>query len=329
MFLATVDNAQGYLRDKGWVSLDEPVSVQALPASAGNTVLRISTPNARWVLKQAVGQPGQDERNQRERDCLAYAASVLYVHSVPEIVHTDPENQMLVMSCAPEGATSLQARWLKGELDANVTAMTGSLVGWMHAVSHSDEEVARQFGDKRLFEEVRLSSTYTEVAARHARLAGSIGAHAAALAMSSIAFVHGDFTPENLMVEGERLFLVDFEAGHFGHPCFDTASFLADLTVMALASGERKDEFMPLLLSFWNAYLAAADFESPSWHERSCLPHVGCLLLGRVEHPPGAVRLADKSLVTQARALCASLIQREIPSMYVFLDILSKAAAKG
>jgi tRNA A-37 threonylcarbamoyl transferase component Bud32 len=329
VFSVTLDNAQEYLREKGWVLSNEPVSARVLPSSPRNTVLKITTPHTCRVLKQAIGREADAAgRSRREQDCLAYLSTFQHSCSVPEVIQADFGNRLLLLSCAPENAVSLQQQLMNEDFNVDIAAAAGSLLGWVHATSHSDEEVARRFGDKRFFEEIRLDPFYTEIAAKHPRLASSIGAHAAALATSSLTFVHGEFTPENVLAEGERMFLVDCDAGHFGHPSVDTASFLADLTFLMFGAPGWKEEYLTLVLSFWNAYQASADFESESWHARSCLPHLGCLLLARLSHPSSGVPVMTPTANAQAQALAFSLIEREIPSLRVFLDILTRAAVR-
>lgn len=332
MFTLARENAVDYLRSKGWVPADEVLQVEELSVAQSSTVMRVTSPVRRWVVKQALPKMKSDpeweasvERSLREVACQKYLETLLPLGSVPPIYHHDPDNFLFVMEGAPADCQLWHDAMMEGKTDAEVAASAGSLLGNIHRLSYLDEEALHEFGDKHFFHELQLSPFYDSVAKVYPKLADKIGAHAALLATSNVCFIHGDFTARNIVVAPHRLILLDFEAGHFGHPSFDLALMVCHLTLKTVRFREKKEDFMPLIITFWTAYLQSANFENETWHARACLPQLGCILLSRVDGKSPIDYLPDEQDRQRMRALSASLISREIPSVMVFLDILSRA----
>ena len=45
--------------------------------------------------------------------------------------------------------------------------------------------------------------------------------------------MHGDYSPKNMLVRGENIFLIDFEVVHWGDPAFDAAFLMNHLFLKA------------------------------------------------------------------------------------------------
>ena len=158
------------MREKSWLSADEPITVSELKGGVSSVVLKIVAPDKRWVLKQALPRLRVEqewlssvERIGREQECLIYLSErltylsrILRRNLIPKIIHRDPENHLYIMSCASDDAENWRDRLLAGHADAVTAASVGSLLGQIHSFSHADEKAARQFGDKRFFHELRL-----------------------------------------------------------------------------------------------------------------------------------------------------------------------------
>jgi aminoglycoside phosphotransferase (APT) family kinase protein len=333
VFTATIESIPGYLRQKKLVAETDSLSVTELSGGVSSTVLKIVTPKKSWVLKQALAKlkvqqewTSSLDRMEREYEALKYLSSFLQAGQVPEVVHYDADNHSYIMTCAPEGSENWKEQMLHGKAQPEIAAKAGSLLGFIHSTSHGDEELSHKLGDKKFFHELRLDPFYNTISEKYPKLADKIGSHAMTLAMSNMCFVHGDYSPKNILVHQGRLILLDFEVGHFGHPSFDVAFMLAHLTLKTIKFWNQKEEYLPLINSFWNAYTHTAHFESTSWHERSFLPHLGCILLARMDGKSPINYMPDEKDRGRVRALASSLITREIPSMRVYLDILSRAS---
>ncbi len=331
MFQATLESIPSYLTEKSLVTADEKITVTKLKSGDLGTLFNVVSSDKRWIFKQISSKLDGDKKIsaaellKREADCLVYLSDILHSRSAPQLVHSDPDNHICLMTGIPENTLSWDHNLVHRQVDADIAADVGSLLGSIHRLSYGDEKASQQLGDKRLFSECRLDPIYIPITEKYPRFADQIGSHATALVTSSICFVHGNYIPENVLITQGRLLITDFEMGHFGHPSFDVCTMLAHLTLKIIQSWASKEDYLPLLGSFWNAYVRAASFESESWHERSFLPHLGCALLGFLEDQTSSAKVTAKNDRARLLALASSLITREIPSMRVYLDIMSRA----
>ena len=71
--------------------------------------------------------------------------------------------------------------------------------------------------------------------------------------------VHGDFHGDNVLVDGTRLALIDFEDTGMGEPASDVGSMWAQLTWLAIKAGARENCALAGRDAFLDAYLARAD----------------------------------------------------------------------
>ena len=55
-------------------------------------------------------------------------------------------------------------------------------------------------------------------------------------------FVHGDFQPQNILLDDDRISLIDFDRGGYFYPLFDVASFAVQFTHAALLENYHKRE---------------------------------------------------------------------------------------
>jgi hypothetical protein len=74
------------------------------------------------------------------------------------------------------------------------------------------------------------------------------------LGRASLALVHGDFSPKNILISHERFVLLDCEAAWFGDPAFDAAFLLNHLLLKAIHLPHWRDEFLRLASVFWFEY---------------------------------------------------------------------------
>lgn len=80
----------------------------------------------------------------------------------------------------------------------------------------------------------RLAHTHPALAVRSERLAGACRRLAATIPDGPQRGIHRDFHPDQLLVDGERMWLVDFDLYCSGHPALDAGNFVAHLTELAL-----------------------------------------------------------------------------------------------
>src|SRR5499427_7748206 len=103
MLELTADNALDYLRQRGWIA--GPARIEPLGGGVSNAVLRVETPEQLFVLKQSRPQLrtrdawfSDLDRVYREQEVMQALAPLLPAAVVPEVLFTDRENYVFVMS---------------------------------------------------------------------------------------------------------------------------------------------------------------------------------------------------------------------------------------
>lgn len=160
------------------------------------------------------------------------AAAIKLAHHVtpnraPPLVDADERN-IIVMNAAPADWVNWRSVLMGDEPDpsAGITDTAGELGAvlgrWHHQTWH-DTGVADQFDDCEAFEQLRVSPFHRAVADAHPSVAGRVGQCAEELLTRRDCFVHGDYSPKNVLVGSEGLIVLDFEVAHFGAAVFDVA----------------------------------------------------------------------------------------------------------
>lgn len=289
MFHLEPASVEAYLRQRGWLTPGQACRVETLSGGVSNIVLRVEALPAgpAIVLKQAlpqlrVAQVWQCpvERIWREVEVLRWCSQLLedatYAGSppapqppgtpplaakplrcqVPELLWEDRANYLYAMRAAPRPAPTYKQKLLAGELtDATeVAAAAGCLLGQLHAHSWQHATLAASLSDHQFFQMLRVDPYYRRVQQVHPDLADALDALIASLEEHRLCLVHGDYSPKNLLVTPEALWLIDFEVGHFGDPAFDVGFFLTHLGLKALHAGPAAASRLALVGTFWQTY---------------------------------------------------------------------------
>lgn len=287
MHLIDEDNAEDYLRQRGWVTPQERVIVRRLTGGVSNEVLYVARPdqmNVDFVVKQARSQLrtpepwfSSVERIWREVEVLHICQSLLVVESRPEatrpgelaactprVLHKDRENYAFAMSAAPADHRVWKADLLGGRVEPLIADACGRLLGKLHAGTWHDAQIARQLDDRRLYDELRLDPYYRFVARSHPAFADALERLIDETWRERHCLVHADFSPKNLLVYDGGLLLVDFETGHYGDPAFDLGFFLSHLVLKAVYHSPRHEAYLALTSRFWNCYRAEMERVVPA-----------------------------------------------------------------
>src|SRR5438876_4592580 len=123
MFELTADNSLDYLRRQGWIGAG-PAHVEWLSGGVSNFVLRVTTAERTFVLKQSRPQLrtrdawfSDLERVYREQEVMQMLLPLLPQQTVPQILFSDRANYVFAMSHAPAGARVWKELLLAGLVD--------------------------------------------------------------------------------------------------------------------------------------------------------------------------------------------------------------------
>ena len=304
----TVQSTPQYLANRGFVP--ESLRVTELTGGVSNIVLLVEHADGRFVLKQALPQLRVEQewfsdmrRIFQESAALRLLAPKLPAGSVPNVLFEDQGNYAFAMSAAPEGSESWKACLLRNEANPRIAERAGEILGALMRESWNSPELAAQFGDLTIFDQLRLDPYYGRMIALYPDLAAHFEALIENCQTRRVCLVHGDWSPKNILVHGSNAIAIDFEVIHFGDPSFDAAFLLNHLLLKTFYGIEAA----PLLAERFWASLRSAMPEA-LWFERATLEHLGGLLLARMDGKSPAEYIRDPELKQRIRLFARDLI---------------------
>jgi aminoglycoside phosphotransferase (APT) family kinase protein len=331
------DQLAAYLRHTGRVAPDETVSTRVLAGGVSNkTVLVERASGEAWVLKQALPKLrvavdwfSDPARISREALGLRYLAELAPPGATTPLVFEDPEHHLLAMKAVPQPHENWKAMLLAGRVDLGHVEQFGKLLAQVHRKAwERREELGRVFDDCTFFESLRVEPYYEYTATQVPEAAPFLSRLVADTRGRRITLVHGDYSPKNVLVHGQRLVLLDHEVIHWGDPAFDLGFALAHLLSKAHHLPPARGKFKHAALGFWIDY--KIELDDPEWAADldvlAARHTLGCLL----------ARVAGKSVLEylspeergRQRAVVASMMNDEsydslaavIPEFILALD---------
>ncbi len=283
-----------YLRDTQRIAPAERVEVRVLQGGVSNRTVWVGRPDGTaWVLKQALPKLRVEVdwfsdplRNEREASGIRALAQLAPPGSIAPLVFEDPAEHLLAMEAVPEPYENWKTRLLDGHVEAKRIAQFAALLGTIHvrASQHSGELVSL-FEDRRYFESLRLEPYYEYTAQQVPESAEFLHELVRATRDTRVTLVHGDYSPKNILLQGDRMVLVDHEVIHWGDPAFDLGFSLTHLLSKAHFLAKERTMFAYAVREYWQLYdmtLAELGAKSQPWTkglERRVVRHtLGCLL---------------------------------------------------
>ncbi len=311
-FLLNRENVGNYLAGRGLVSAEEEISVRELGGGVSNIVLLVEwpgNPDRRWVVKQSLGKlrvkdDWRSERSRifREAEAMQLLRPVLGTAALPEVIHVDKEKFLLVMTAAPAGSLAWKDLLLGRRGDAGVAHEAALLLARMINASRGDTNLPAKFWDRTVFDQLRIDPYYRTTASRHPELRREFDDLIRTSLEIRTSLVHGDYSPKNMLVRGESIFLIDFEVVHWGDPAFDAAFLLNHLFLKAFHQPQAQSVFVDLVHEFWHTLRKTlVDGVFGRGFEALTVRHLGGLMLARIDGKSPVEYIQDEATKEQVR----------------------------
>lgn len=256
----------------------------ALAGGVSNRVFRASTAAGDVVVKQSLERlkVADEWLAPRERIAAEAAAMELYHSLLPErtprLLASCASDFLLVMTAAPGDWTDWKTRLRDGVVEPALARTIGeALATWVSQTAGRDLPAV---DDPDRFRQLRIDPYFRTTAARRPELAERLEQVIADMAERRISLVHGDFSPKNILTDGHRFWVTDFEVAHVGDPSFDSAFLASHLVLKSVADPHSREALHAALRAFVTAYLAGVDTE---WGDRHLGRLVGALLAARID----------------------------------------------
>jgi 5-methylthioribose kinase len=230
-------------------------------------------------LKVAADWRANPERYEVEVRALAAIRDLLGEQIAPRVLWVDAANHRFAMERIDARLHNWKSELLSGRVDLPAAVRVGELLGLMQTRSADRADLAIAFHNRVYFEELRIEPFFERVAARNPGLASGIAVAISHLREPGITFVHGDFSPKNLLVNGSEVVMLDLEIAHWGNPRFDVAFCLSHLLLKGMRQGVDSNRYAAAALAFLEAYRA----NGMPVLDAALVRILGCLMLARFD----------------------------------------------
>lgn len=298
----------------GGVSSD----IHIVHSAAGDYVVKRALKKLR-VEADWFADPG---RSAIEVDGLRTMARLLGQQHVPRVLWVDEDTHSFAMELIDASFGNWKQQLLSGRVDPATAGTAGRLLGLLHSRSAGQSDLAARFANQQPFIELRIRPFFERVAQRHPEIAAPVVETSERLLAQRSAFVHGDYSPKNLLARNAELVILDCEVAHWGDPRFDVAFCTAHLILKSLRRGAP----IAALAAALRAFLSEYRRHGSAPLDASLGRLVGCLLLARLDGDSPVDYLADLDRGDVHR-LAIQLITQPPNALEDVLDRLSSCAA--
>lgn len=306
-----------HLRSCGVVKSSRP-EVRPLGGGVSSDIFLVRDHDRRFVVKRALEKlrvkddwHAGPERNRYEQAYLRYADEVA-PGFVPRVLHADDDRGFFAMEYLGNGWVNWKTELLDGRVTACYARSAATVLATIHRTSWGDDTLRRRFSTTPNFSRLRIDPYLITAGRRNPGLRAYCEAEAERLATASLALVHGDFSPKNILLDTAtaRIMLLDCEVAWFGDPVFDVAFFASHTFLKALYNPSLAHRY----LSLGNDFLAVyADEMAEKWNEEMearTARLLLLLLLARVDGKSPVEYLVDHPVKQQ---FVRDFVTRELP----------------
>jgi aminoglycoside phosphotransferase (APT) family kinase protein len=188
----------------------------------------------------------------------------------------------------------------------------GRTLGRIHAYSAARPALAADFASQAIFFDIRLEPYLLATAAVHPDLGPQLRALVLATQAQAKALVHGDVSPKNILLDGQRPVFLDAECAVWGDPAFDLAFCLNHLLLKCLWTPAVAPAFLACFDALSSAYLAEVDWEQADALEERSARLLPGLLLARVDGKSPVEYLVDEAPRQAVRRAARALLARPV-----------------
>lgn len=328
-----------WLRHTGRVSATDRLEPRLLTGGVSNRTVWLEREGGEpWVLKQALERlrvavewRSSPARIHREAQGMRALLELAPAGSITRCVFEDFDQHVLAMEAVARPHDNWKDQLLSGRIETALGRQFGELLAAIH--QRSREQAVRWesvFRDRSFFEGLRLEPFYEFTACQCPELQDFLAALIEETREQRLCLVHGDYSPKNILVQGQRLVLVDHEVIHWGDPMFDVGFALAHLLSKAHAFSAQRAEYAALANAFLSAYgeCVSHDFLPGNLRQRAARHTLACLAARAVGRSP--VNYLDAAQKQRQVAAVCALQSRTLPDwsqlVTAFLERLDRLA---
>jgi 5-methylthioribose kinase len=285
--MSEIANFLDLLRRNGQV-VDPEARLVPLSGGVSSEIYLVEDGSDRFVVKRALPKLKVKDswladvnRNRHEAAYLSYVAS-FRPQNVPRLRYVNVDRGYFCMEYLGEGYRNWKQLMLDGQCDSNVAAAAGDFLGTVHAHSSQDPVAAETFSNLHNFEQLRIEPYLLATVQHHPALKNVIEAEAERLRSQREVLTHGDFSPKNILVGKNDIYVIDCEVAWYGDAAFDVAFLLNHLFLKSLVRPSQGNQWRTMTDQALDSYVSARFAERRSEEKaaiETIIPRLLLLLL--------------------------------------------------
>ncbi len=248
-----------WLREDGQISSD-PATLTPLTGGVSSDIYKVSQGEHSFIVKRALAKlrVAADWQADVSRNGTEYTFGKMMENTlagnIPKVLFRNPERGYFTMEYLDGMWENWKTMLLQKHFDPTHGRLAGTLMGRLHASSWGKADLARIFDTTDNFRQLRTDPYLRATGEAHRRIEFILTSLANQLEATSLCLVHGDFSPKNLLIKGDRMILLDAEVAWYGDPAFDVAFLLALLLLKGLYHLPLRCQWDVVASEFWASY---------------------------------------------------------------------------
>ncbi|MEZ4670341.1 MAG: phosphotransferase [Anaerolineae bacterium] len=252
-----------YLRREGHIAPDETPQFTNLSGGVSSRTVLMQRANGEgWVLKQSLEKLrvatdwfSDPQRVHCEAAALRWLAQLTPPGSVPAFIFEDFTHHVMAMQAVPQPHVNWKVLMLGGGLKIEHAIAFGRLLAAIHRNAYLRfDEVAPDFENCTFFGSLRIEPYYQYTATQVPEVAPFIHALIEDTLPLRLTFVHGDYSPKNVLIYQDQPVLLDYEVAHIGDPAFDLGFSTTHLLSKAHHLPQQRTDFARAAQAYWDTY---------------------------------------------------------------------------
>lgn len=241
------------------------------------------------------------------------AAGNRYYHAIvpeyaPKVISYDHQNYIMLREAVPDAYVMWKSQLLQGLIDIKVAQKVVEVLAKVHNATAGDPECAKEFANLRVFYQLRISPYFEYLLGKYPELTPAINSLIEKVTSRQIALVHGDYSPKNILVDGNSICILDYEIAHYGDPVIDIAFLLSHITLKAVHLGASYELYLALANYMASFYFSQIEYDTRSNLEAYTLQLLGLFLLARVDGKSPVEYLVDEEKKDMVRTTAKQLL---------------------
>lgn len=312
------EKLQTYLLDKGVINETDGYSITYCKGGVSGTVAFVYAGDKPIIIKQALAQLKTKEKwlCDPNRMKAEYESNAIYNKLMPEnapkVFFYDEENYIYGREAAPENCSMWKTDLLGGVLDFEVAKKSIESLVEVHNYCADNNQVADMFKDKQIFYGLRISPYIEFIVKKYPQLESFANPICKDLMESNISLVHGDFSPKNIMVGERKIWILDYEVAHYGHPAFDLAFFSNHFILKSIKHKQWAAAYMNMLTYMLDIYFNKESYMDKKILEATFIKILSLLMIARVDGKSPAEYITDENDKDIVRQSGFSIINNNI-----------------